>query len=215
MEAPREPKILVAGGIAKNTQKLDTEHNPKKSEFAYKRSAFGILIQTNQRPVNNEHSMVLARRLERVVLSIFHSRDHLEKCLHFNNPGEGMGFVLAFMTKYSVERGGTKFGGAIHAHVIVRILHRTSLWLDGAPLRELVIEQWNKYLNLSRMPWEEEAENIMVHVRFIRSTQDYDDYVLKELDRTDPERAWLREVEMAEGEARANKMLKEFIDSTI
>lgn len=218
LEAKREPKLLVVGGVGQSVrefQKLDTEHTaPKKSEHAYKRSAFGILIQTNQRPINNEHSMVLARRLERVVLAIFHSRDYLERCLHFNIEGDGMEKVLAFITKYSVERGTTKFGGGIHAHVIVRILHRTNLWLDGTPLRELVVELWNKFLQVSRMPWEEEAENIMVHVRFIRSSLDYDDYVLKEIDKTDPERAWLREVELAEGEARASNMLKEFIDST-
>jgi len=204
----------VAGGLGRTTQKLDTEHHPKRNEKAHRRSTFGILIQTNIRPITDEHSMALARRLERVVLAIFHSTDYMSKFIDFNIPGHDIHHVLGIITNYTVERGQHAMGGSVHSHVIMRLLHHSNIGLNVDALRKLIIELWNDMLKIAHMPWESDIKNVMVNIRFLKHPKDYEDYVNKELDSADPDRAWLREIEAAEGEARASGLLKEFIAST-
>ena len=139
-----------------------------------KYSSWFMTISTNVKPIDEADSMELGQKLDNA-LAIMFSKTSLEpwrRIITFRNKKSNDGFDKfdSVDVRWVVERGRKKRGGRIHAHVILRIKHRTSIHLNYKEVRAFMIELLN----------DDRITNIYFNAKPAGTNQSLEDYLAKE-----------------------------------
>lgn len=155
---------------------LGIAQSGEKSERSdIKHSGFLVTINTNYRPSLPTEARDMAEKLHRF-MGYLTSDNILPYIFKFLPPHENDKFnsntILNVNAEYRVERGGSSKGGRIHAHLFIKVEHRTKLQIDPNALRSIFMD-YDEFKNDPRV------SNPHIDIKAVSVDANIDNYLRK------------------------------------
>jgi hypothetical protein len=128
-----------------------------------------VTVSTNIRPQSNEESHRVGNDLHQSVKSMLTS-ENMPNIIDFKVDGDGLDKIETVRNQFGVELGRGKFGGAIHAHIIIHITHRSNIKLNAERIKE----------HIKNTTQDDRIQNIHINIAFKGSGKTLEQYIRKE-----------------------------------
>ena len=163
------PHTHIEGGIADLT--VEGVHHKSKQDRS-KHSGWLLNISTNYRPQSTAESYEMGNKLSAALRKLL-AHEGLRQILVFQPEGHHYSkkYIEDVKGNFAVELGRGKFGGAIHAHAVLHVKHKSKLKLDFAAIRQFMVREID----------DPKVKSIYLNVRMIRDSKNLEEYIKKDI----------------------------------